>query len=260
MRIRINTKAFLVVIIFILLLLLGGGVFFLYTNFLKPTDATKVPYEADVTEYVVDKSDSGDSALINNPIDFRTLQKRNSEVVAWISVPDTNIDYPILRSLSRDDFYLHHDIDGDYLYAGSIYMEYCNAPEFDDRVTVLYGHNMMDGSMFANLHKFEDKSFFDKHDRFYIYTPGHKLTYEVASAYIYDDRHIMNTFNFDNDKEFKEYLSSVENPRSTNYNVRSSPNHKLTVDDKIVTLSTCLDVGDGRYLLQGVLIKDELTR
>ena len=112
-------------------------------------------------------------------------------------------------------------------------------------------------SMFAGLHKYEDKTFFDENPYFYIYTPGHKLTYEVASALIYDDRHIMNSFDFKDDAVFQDWLDQAKNPRSLNSNVRDSVN--LGLDSKLVVLSTCLNYGDGRYLVQGVLVSDEKT-
>lgn len=201
-----------------------------------------------------------DVNTVKNPIDFKTLRKTNSEVVAWIYVPGTNIDYPIMQSLEADDYYLHRDINGDYKYAGSIYMEYCNRDDFIDRVTVLYGHNMANGSMFAHLHKFGNPDFFKKHKKFYIYTDKRKLTYQIVSSYVYDSRHIMNSFNFADNEVFEEYLSFIQNPRSATRNIREKLDHKLTADDRVVTLSTCLNSGDGRYLLQGVLTKDELTQ
>ena len=129
--------------------------------------------------------------------------------------------------------------------------------EYNDRVTVLYGHNMADGSMFADLHKFKDNDFFDKNKYMYIYTPDRKLTYEIVSAFAYDDRHIINTFDFSNDAVFKDYLSMIKNPRSVSSNTRDDV--LLDIDDKIVVLSTCLNSGEGRFLVQGVLVNDEKT-
>lgn len=199
-----------------------------------------------------------DETLAENPIDFKTLQEQNDEIYSWIYIPDTNINYPVCRSNTNDNFYLDHDIYRNYSFAGSIYSQYCNSIYMHDRVTVLYGHNMADGSMFADLYKFTDTDFFNKHEYFYIYRPQRKLTYRIISVYSYDDRHIMNSFDFDDDKVFEEYLDYIQNPRSFTKVVRDNP--KLTTDDKIVTLSTCLNSGDGRLLLQGVLIKDELTK
>ena len=251
-------KIIVISIIVILLIIIGFLGYYLYTLFSRGTDVSEYRIKntepSVATSSSLEKTDNAD-----NPIDFKTLTKLNPEIFGWIYIPDTNIDYPLLQSNERDDFYLHSDIYRNYKYAGSLYTEYCNSTELDDRVTVIYGHNMIDGSMFANLHKFRDENFFKKHTRFYIYTPEKKLTYQVVSAYEFDDRHIMNTYNFAQDEVFKEYLESIQNPRSVSSNVNNKLDHKLTIKDKIVTLSTCLDSGDGRYLLQGVLVKDEPT-
>lgn len=199
-----------------------------------------------------------DEELADNPIDFDSLQKENDEIYSWIYFPDTNINYPVCQSKSDDNFYLDRDIYGNYSIAGAIYSQSCNSTDYSDPVTVLYGHNMANGSMFANLHKFEDSDFFSSHEYFYIYTPQHKLTYKIVSAYVYDDRHIMNSFDFSDTSVFEEYLDYILNPRSLYKNVREGT--ELSSSDRIVTLSTCLDVGEGRYLVQGVLEKDELTK
>ncbi|MCR5653632.1 MAG: class B sortase [Ruminococcus sp.] len=255
-------KILVVAIILVLLIIVGILGFYLFTLFSRGTDVSEYRINGDSSSMSSSSSasDAGGSGSASNPIDFKTLRKINPEIFGWLYVPDTNIDYPLLQSNERDDFYLHNDIYRNYKYAGSLYTEYTNSTDLDDRVTVIYGHNMIDGSMFANLHKFRDKSFFDKHTKFYIYTPKRKLTYQVVSAYEYDDRHILNTFNFAENEVFKSYLKSIQNPHSISSNVNKKLDHKLTVKDKIVTMSTCLDSGDGRYLLQGVLVKDEPTR
>ena len=253
-------KLYVIIIVIILLAILGIAGWILFGS---SSGVETLPTQAQTTSTSESKSDSPTKSKVSkvkNPIDFKSLDKRNEEIVAWIKIPDTQVDYPVLQSMTADDYYLHRDLNGNSSYAGSIYMEICNSDDFTDRVTVLYGHNMINGSMFANLHKFEDKSFFDskKHRYFYVYLPDRKLTYEVVSAYVYDDRHIMNSFNFAEDEVFKTYLDSIQNPRSLTKNVRRL-DRKLTTDDKILTLSTCLNSGDGRYLLQGVLVKDEFT-
>lgn len=199
-----------------------------------------------------------DTSKAENPIDFDSLISKNTDIYSWIYIPNTNINYPVCRHATEDNFYLDHDIYKNYRYAGAIYSQFANNREFTDRVTVLYGHNMADGSMFADLHKFRDKSFFDKNKYFYIYTPDRKLTYEVVSAFNYDDRHIMNSFDFSNDKVFKDFLSMISSPRSVSSMSRDGI--KLNIKDKIVVLSTCLNVGEGRFIVQGVLIKDEQTK
>ena len=196
-----------------------------------------------------------------NPIDFKALNKINKDIVGWIKIDDTNIDYPILRAPESDQgYYLHRDYYKNYLYAGSIYMESYNQPDFSDRNTILYGHNMANGTMFADLHKFEDSSFFVKHKTFKVYTPKSIKTYKVYSAYEYDDRHINNSFDhFRDDKVFKEYIDYSLNPTNAIVsNVRKGT--KVTINDKLITLSTCTNNRpENRFLVQGVLIKNERT-
>nr|WP_211147194.1 class B sortase [Ruminococcus sp. 1001270H_150608_F2] len=171
-----------------------------------------------------------------NPIDFKVLNKINKDIVGWIKISDTNIDYPILRAPESDQsFYLH-------------------------RNTILYGHNMANGTMFADLHKFEDSDFFSKHKTFKVYTPKSIKTYKVYSAYEYDDRHINNSFDhFRDDKVFKEYIDYSLNPTNAIVsNVRKGT--KVTINDKLITLSTCTNNRpENRFLVQGVLIKNERT-
>lgn len=252
-------KIYAIIIVLLLLIILGAVGWFVFSVYNDNTHIESTDTIAAVTKST-ETNASKSGSKINNPVDFKKLSKRNDEIVAWIKVPDTKIDYPVLQSTVDDGFYLHRDVNKNSSYAGSIYMEYCNSSEFTDRVTVLYGHNMINGSMFANLHKFEDSSFFNskKHKYFYVYLPDRRLTYQVVSAYVYDDRHIMNSFNFAEDDVFETYLKEIQNPRSYNKNARKLE-RKLTTDDRVLTLSTCLNSGDGRYLLQGVLEKDELT-
>ena len=204
-----------------------------------------------------DKPESGDTTpTVKNPVNVPELEEENKDIYAWINIPNTNVNYPVAQSYEDDNFYLDHDIHKHYSFPGTIYSQSCNKRDFTDRVTVLYGHNMLDGSMFATLHNFSDPDFFENNKYIYIYTENKKLTYEVVSAYIYDDRHIMNSFNFTDDEVYAEWQQEALNPRSVSSNVRKDV--KLTTDDKMLVLSTCLNGGgDGRYLVQGVLIKDE---
>lgn len=247
---------FIIIFLLIVLGILGYFIFAVYNENASESDYKILSSSVSTATEKTGKK----TKAPKNPINFKKLKKLNKEIFAWIKIPDTNVDYPILQSQKADDFYLHHDIYGNNKYAGSLYIEYCNSTELTDRVTVVYGHNMMNGSMFANLHKFESPDFFKKHRYFYVYTPERKLTYEVVSAHNYSTKHIMNSYNFSENKVFKDYLKYIQNPRTPVKNVRKKLNHKLTVDDRILTLSTCLNAGDGRYLLQGVLVKDEFTR
>ena len=179
--------------------------------------------------------------------------EKNTDIYAWIYIPGTNVDYPVCQSTIDDNYYLDHNIYQQYQFSGTIYSQTVNMRDFDDRVTVLYGHNMLNGSMFASLHNFENKDFFDKHNTIFIYTRDKLLTYLVYSAYTYDDRHILNSFHVQYDDAFRSYLDSTLEPHSYDANVREGVT--LDMDSKILTLSTCTGgASNTRYLVQGVLV------
>lgn len=198
--------------------------------------------------------------LPENPINFAEIQQQHPDVCAWIQVDGTIIDYPILQSTPEkdDNFYLDHDINGEKKRAGSIYIQKLNHDDFSDPNTLIYGHNMLNGTMFGQLKKFRSKEFFDQNRYIYIYTPGHILKYEIISAFVYDDRHILNSFNFSVDSECREFFNTCVNPQSLTKQVTDDA--ELTIFDKIITLSTCTSNESERYLVVGKLISDTETQ
>lgn len=222
-----------------------------YSNVINTTADTSVP---DTT------LDSTDEVLPENPVNFEELTSLNSDLYAWIRIPGTVIDYPVAQSSYEDDnYYLHHNYLGNYEFAGTIYSQRHNTKFFIDRVTVLYGHNMLNGSMFASLHNFSDPDFFEENQYIYIYTDGHILTYQIFAAYEYDNRHILNSFEFHDDEVYSQYLYDCLHPHSTNSIVREGV--ELDIEDRIITLSTCTNYNSNlRFLVQGVLISDEKTQ
>ena len=194
-----------------------------------------------------------------NPIDFERLQTYNDELVAWIKVPGTNIDYPVARHEGEDQsYYLNYNMYRETAYAGCIYMENVNAADFSDNNTVLYGHNMKTKSMFGNLHKFEEKEFFDENQYIFVYTPGHALTYQIFAAYVTDNTKLTKAYDFSDQDVYERYLKNVLDVRSMSANLREGV--EVTGSDRIITLSTCIyGQTSKRYLVQGVLMKDVET-
>lgn len=186
------------------------------------------------------------------PIDFAALQEKNPDVYAWITVPGTEVDYPILQSPEDDSYYLTHTIDRKEAPEGAIYTESLNSKDFTDPNTVIYGHNMRNDSMFGSLHLFEDRDFFNEHRDMTIYLPDQILHYRIFGAYVYDNRHILESFDFQDPVQFQGYLDSVFQLKSMSNNLDTSM--QVTSDDKIVTLSTCNGNDTQRYLVQAVLI------
>lgn len=199
--------------------------------------------------------------LADNPIDFKSLRKKNSDIYAWIKVDGTKIDHPIVQSIEDDSFYLKHDAyTKKWEEKGAVYTEMINHKSFNDPITVIYGHNGYGDTMFTTLHFFEKSDFFDKHSKFVIYTKDRKLTYQIVSSFKYDDRHILNSFNFADSAVLGEFQSFIQNPDSAVKNVRQKLDTTIDKDSKIVILSTCItNQKRNRYLVCGVLVKDEKT-
>ena len=208
-----------------------------------------------------DTTSSQSGPLADNPVDFASLQQGNEDIYAWIKIDDTDVDYPIVQSQNDDDFYLRHSAyDKSWLASGAIYTQGVNSKDFSDPITVIYGHNGYKETMFTSLHKFEDEEFFNSHEYFYIYMPQRKLTYQVISAFKYDDRHIMNSFNFAVPQDLANFQETITNPSSALKNVRTELDVPIDENSKIVVLSTCIiNQKSNRYLVCGVLVKDEKT-
>ena len=245
-------RVWLIILILCLLLFIAAAGLLVWH--LRPTDIPEPTPEPPTTT-----TTATEVVLPDNPIDFAALQAKNADIVAWIEVPGTVINYPILQSGNDlpENYYLDHDENRKYKYAGSIYIQQMNRADFTHPNTVMYGHNMKNGSMFAALHKFRNKEFFDENQYMYVYTPGHILKYRIYSAYVYDNRHILNSFDFSDEKEYQAFLDQSLNPMSMTKQVRKGA--KVTTKDRIITLSTCTSNNRERYLVQGVLIDDQPT-
>lgn len=208
--------------------------------------------------------------LPENPINFAALSQQYPNAVAWIQMPGIpTIDYPIMMSTPEmdDNFYLDHNIDGDKAKEGAIYIQKVNQSRyFDEPNTVIYGHNMGNGTMFGQLKKFKNEDFFNDTENtsapnnrtIYVFTPNHILQYEVISAFVYDDRHIINSFDFQNEEKRMEFFNTCLNPNTTTKNVLEGAT--LSQDDKIITLSTCTANDSKRYLVVGKLVYDFKTK
>ncbi len=259
----------ILIIIAVLLIICGIGIFAfqIYNQGASANEDDKI---SDIVATAKNENANENSVFTNDEnIQFskmeqqlNTVVKTNDEAYSWLYVPDTKVNYPICQSKTDDFFYLRHSgVDKSWIASGAIYTESCNTTSFNDRVTVIYGHNGYTESMFTSLHKFEKSDFFNNsdHEYFYIYTnDGNKLKYQIISAFKYDDRHIMNSFDFQNNQIFEDFCKMIQNPNSANKNVRTELDKEITNDDKIVVLSTCItNQKSNRFLICGVLVENE---
>lgn len=186
------------------------------------------------------------------PIDFETLQNQNPDIYAWIQIPGTAVDYPIVQSPDDNRYYLNHTVSGEQKAEGAIFTEDYNTKTFRDPNTVIYGHDMKNGSMFQSIHKYMDRSFFDTNRDITIYLPDKILHYKIFAAYLYDNRHLLLSFDFWDKEKYGEYLQEIFSMRNMNAFVDTEM--EVTTEDNIITLSTCYaGISSQRYLVQAVL-------
>lgn len=127
-------------------------------------------------------------------IDFPLLWKYNSDIYAWIMIPDTNVSYPILQHSKYDTYYLNHNLNGSTGYPGCIFSKKQSKKDFTDALLILYGHNMRNGTMFGALRQLDKSDFVKKVYFIYIITPTSKILYRIRSSAVWCNKDILYTF------------------------------------------------------------------
>lgn len=217
----------------------------------KEEESEETPEETDPLKELEDMG----VLIPEKTVDFDNLQENvNKDIYAWIYIPDTTIDYPVLQHASDNAYYLNYNLDGSRGYPGCIYTENYNRKDFTNPVTVIYGHNMKDGSMFAGLHKYADSEYAESNPYIYIYTPDGMLVYEVFSAHETTDEHILYAHNwFEQKSDFEKYIEESKDIRSMGNVLREDV--EVDGDDRVLTLSTCISAKpNNRFVVQGVLL------
>lgn len=190
--------------------------------------------------------------------DIAALQEENPDIYAWLTIPETDVDYPILQS-SRDNYYLEHTVEGTEGLPGAIYTNSCNAKDFQDAITIVYGHNMKNGSYFGALHKFEDTDFFENNKEIIVYTADRKITYKICAASAFTDEYLPSAYSVAFQEGAENLLSDLKaygsNLDGSNFD------NEVEVDDatKMLVLSTCVTgQEEHRYLVVAMKEKEEL--
>ncbi len=189
-------------------------------------------------------------------VDFTGLQSQNPDICAWIYIPGTDVDYPVLKG-TDNSFYLSHDAYGQYSPDGSIFVDAGCGDDFDDFDTIIYGHNMSTGTMFKTLHNYEDDEFWNENRNVYIYLPDRVIRYEVFAAYRTNDRHIL-TYNDFSDKAVRDnYIQNIKDKNFDEGIVKNDQN--IDIDSTLLTLSTCCGMDGKRWLVQAIKIDENGT-
>lgn len=184
-------------------------------------------------------------------LSLEKLREANEDVLGWICIPDSEINYPLLRVRDNNE-YLRRAWDGSDNNVGCIFLECRNSHDFSDFNTIIYGHYMKNGTMFGSLHSYKEQEYADSHSCVYIVTDEGVRRYEVFAAYEADV--VSDTYRL-------YFEDETQKNRVLDYYVESSVMKRgavPTVEDYILTLSTCMGTGnyDTRWVVQAVLIEE----
>lgn len=179
--------------------------------------------------------------------DIASLQEVNPEVIGWILLPDTQINYPLLHTKDNET-YLNTAWDGSYSVSGSIFLETRNDPALSDYNTLIYGHNMRNGSMFAPLMGYKDAQFLEANPNIYIATADSVHRYTVFAAY--EASVVSDTYRLIFNSPARKQLALNSYLERSQWEPPLTP----TIRDHILTLSTCTGTGqyETRWVVQAV--------
>ena len=231
------------------------NLYHIYTEYKKGSDEYNSIAQMAVTERDPDQDaeeaeTAGPAGSTLRPpldIDFESLRKINTDVIGWIYVEALDgVSYPVVKGKDNEE-YLHMTYEKNYNFAGTIFIDYENKPDFSDCNTLVYGHNMKNGTMFGQLKNFsKDDSAYNKSKYFWIFTPEKIYRYEIISAYTTAVDSDTYTLFKGPGQEFVDYMNKIVSYSD----IKTTPG-ELSVEDKIVTLSTCTGNESTRYVVQG---------
>ena len=213
----------------------------------------EIPEQAEEPEEPGTGEETGreDSSVVLPVVDFEALRENGPDIIGWLSLPDTAINYPIPQT-DDNEYYLHHLYDGIYNKVGCLFADYENQADFSDRNTIIYGHNMRDGSMFAALNEYDEQDYYDGHPQMYLVTPGGGYTVEIFTAFVADPGESGSDaspwrLSWKDDGAYTTWLSEMAGRSVIETGVT------VTSSDKVLTLSTCTPGGRSRFIVMGKL-------
>lgn len=189
------------------------------------------------------------------PVDFAQLQAEAPDIYAWLELPDTGIDDPVLQRVGADLFYNSHNAYGQYYMCGAVFSQSAyNGRNFDSPMTVLYGHSTVLGQpgAFMELNNYADEAYFDAHREMRVYMPNGMYVYRIFAACVHSNEHLLYCHDFSDETQFDAFFSSLTEDTSPDSHIDAEALPQA--GDKVLTLSTCYSANKNlRYLVMGVL-------
>lgn len=224
---------------------------------LERAAASKAPEATAPSSRDPEAVESEEPLPYESPVDFASLWEMNPEIYAWLYIPGTQVNYPILQRVGDDKFYLNHNSEGRFSDGGAVFTEASyTSTGFTDPVTVVYGHYMRSGTMFGSLQAtYSAENGIAEHREIIVYLPEEEQHYQVFAAVPFNMRHILYYNDFRNRKVFEAFLEQVFSVRSINASIDEET--EVGAGDQLLILSTCLR-GDStqRYLVLAKRLTD----
>lgn len=181
-------------------------------------------------------------------VDFEGLLRDQKDVVGWLICEDTAINYPVVQA-ADNDYYLHRMPDGTVSSSGSIFMDASGDPFFADDNSIIYGHNMKNGSMFASLARYSAQDYFDAHPAMWLLTPSVDYKIELLAGFVTKADDEVYTINFAQEEEWEAFVTMLL--KRSDFDGAEQP----LEGDRFVTLSTCnYSFNNARYVVVGILV------
>ena len=201
-------------------------------------------------------NDSAEESEEDVLIDFSALRERNPDIFAWIQIPGTSIDYPVLQSGQSDIFYESHNAYREEDDAGAIYIELANLTNMCDFNTVLHGKAGTDeNGPFADLYRFADSDFFEDHEYVYLDLDGNDLVYEIFAAYERENTSLIRTYDFTYLSGCRQFLDDLYEVRDMSMNLREGWEN-VNEYNYLITLTTQEEDAERQFVVVAVLIQD----
>lgn len=249
----------IVIVLFLIIILAGSYLVFFFYNDWKGksymdnlASSVNEAFEEDKTSNI--QNEDKNSKVLQK---LSELKKENSDLVGWLKIEGTNINYPVVHIEGDNDYYINHDFKKEYSELGSIYLDKdCSISKPTDNF-LIYGHRNVTGQMFETLTRYKEESFYKEHPTFQFATLDEVSEYEIIAVFqsqVYlKSQNVFKYYFFKdakNEKEFEDYVKNIK--KLSMYDIEETANY----GDQLITLSTCdYQVEDGRFVVVAKQIK-----
>lgn len=244
-------KLLLLLLVIIFIFSIGYMFYYIYNNNKNKKDSTDILNEVkiDSTQVTEEKSEK--------MLKLEELQKENNEIIGWLEIEGTNINYPVLQG-TDNEFYMKNNYKKEKSKDGSIFLDKSYNWDIPSSNLLLYGHNNKNGIMFQDLLKYKNEDFYKEHTKIKFTTNKEDNVYEIISVfysrvYYKSEKNVFRYYYFVNANNEQEYNDFVNNAKKSSiYDTGVNANY----GDQLLTLSTCeYSQEDGRFVVVAKKIK-----